>query len=602
MKHVATLLLLFAFSCFAQKAPIALPANGDFLFLPTHQTTVISGNSSVPEIQNTIKNLAEFESDIALSLVHQINSKVATHFHFHILKGDYLIYANTLHAVSYPGKKLTLLNLPTIPNDINGEFPAAGAAEQIRQQYGAQHISKSEKVLAYSGGDALSRALLVEIEGPETIHKAVLVQNNEIIYEQDLHKYHSAQGPNDTAVSVSIFEPDPLTTAQVSYGPPYNDNNDQTSIELEAEMKMRSTTMTFDNGVIRAENDAIKLIDFSLPAIQPVSSSSPQMHFTRDTSYFEDINVIYHITNHKEHLSALGYPGLPSYQIHVDPHALDGGEMSFFSTTQFPYRLYFGEGGVDDAEDAEVVLHEFSHAVIYEASPAGSISIERGCIEEALCDYFAASYSQSITSFNGSRMFSWDSGDGSIWPGRHVHSTKNYGTLSFKNGSYYSNTDVFASCLMRVYDEIGRSKTDELVLEALFSLTGNTSMPDFAGFMLLADTALNGGINSTVITQAFVERNIIPTISLEEQRSIHSAAMQVYNTAGFARGQALSIHSTEELIEYKLYNIGGVLTAKGILNHSKEAELFINDITPGVYVLTLKTMSGAVKSFKLLRY
>ena len=48
--------------------------------------------------------------------------------------------------------------------------------------------------------------------------------------------------------------------------------------------------------------------------------------------------------------------------------------------------LRFGKGGVDDAEDAEVILHEYGHAIQDSQQPDGSFgtSVEAGSIGEGL--------------------------------------------------------------------------------------------------------------------------------------------------------------------------------------------------------------------------
>lgn len=47
--------------------------------------------------------------------------------------------------------------------------------------------------------------------------------------------------------------------------------------------------------------------------------------------------------------------------VRFDPHANNGGDNSYYdSLTQ---QLAFGEGGVDDAEDADVVIHELTHGL-----------------------------------------------------------------------------------------------------------------------------------------------------------------------------------------------------------------------------------------------
>jgi hypothetical protein len=51
--------------------------------------------------------------------------------------------------------------------------------------------------------------------------------------------------------------------------------------------------------------------------------------------------------------------------------------------------IKLGKGGVDDGEDAEVIIHEYGHAV-HDAQVAGfGTSIEAGAIGEAFGDYLA---------------------------------------------------------------------------------------------------------------------------------------------------------------------------------------------------------------------
>ena len=59
--------------------------------------------------------------------------------------------------------------------------------------------------------------------------------------------------------------------------------------------------------------------------------------------------------------------------------------------------LRFGKGGVDDAEDAEVILHEYGHAIQDSQQPDGfGTSVEAGSIGEGFGDYWAATVSNVI--------------------------------------------------------------------------------------------------------------------------------------------------------------------------------------------------------------
>ena len=60
--------------------------------------------------------------------------------------------------------------------------------------------------------------------------------------------------------------------------------------------------------------------------------------------------------------------------------------------------IRFGKGGVDDAEDAEVILHEYAHAMVDSQVPPFGIggSLEAASIGEGFADYWAVTVSNVI--------------------------------------------------------------------------------------------------------------------------------------------------------------------------------------------------------------
>lgn len=600
MKSLTTFVFLLTLNVFAQKTSMPALMDNSGVFLETLSLSTHAQNITEQDLPEFIKGQAGFDKDITLSLSHKIASKALTHYHYNIYKQGSRIYAAQVHIALDHSGKIRLLEVPVLPDYVaSGNFPDFGAAQTIQSEIGAQQIKATESVLVNNGTDYLQKALRVELAGPETLHQELVITASKILAQSDLLRY--LKGPNDTSVSVKVFAPDPLTSAQKNYGAPYSDNNDQNSAELDLQLQTVNTIFSFENGEIVPKNDFVEVVDFSIPSVSPVSSdSSNQFYFTRDQDGFEDVNVMYHITQHKQHLVQLGYPGLPSYRIQVDPHALDNSDQSFFSTSFTPYRLYFGEGGVDDAEDADVIIHEFSHSVIFEASPSSVNTTERSCIEESLCDYFAASYSRSISNYHKDQVFNWD-GHNEFWPGREVESNKTYGTVSFKNGNYYSHTDLFASPLMEIYGLIGRDATDQIVLEALFNLSPNTTMAQMAGYMILSDSLLNNGTHTNIIESAFVRRGILPTISVKEY-TFSSSELMVLNTYEFLKGGSLSIVSqNKSLQKYELTNVNGQQIARGDLEGIEESSISSAKLKSGVYLLTIFANSGNSKSYKLLK-
>ena len=107
------------------------------------------------------------------------------------------------------------------------------------------------------------------------------------------------------------------------------------------------------------------------------------------------MNVFYHIDKMRRYIESLGFtdvnPQAYSGGILCDPHGLNGDDNSHFIPSQD--RLAWGEGGVDDAEDADVIWHEFGHA-IQDFIVAGFQGNEG--LGEGFADYWAESYSRSL--------------------------------------------------------------------------------------------------------------------------------------------------------------------------------------------------------------
>ena len=103
----------------------------------------------------------------------------------------------------------------------------------------------------------------------------------------------------------------------------------------------------------------------------------------------------------------------------MDADGANGDDNSFFQPST--NRISFGHGCVDDNEDADVILHEYGHALHYSINEDW-FGGDTGAIGEGFSDYWAQSYSISTEnglSFLPNLVFNWDGhGENVNWAGR----------------------------------------------------------------------------------------------------------------------------------------------------------------------------------------
>jgi hypothetical protein len=334
-------------------------------------------------------------------------------------------------------------------------------------------------------------------------HFLLLVDNSmNIFLKRDLNSYRS-----DNA-SALVFIPDPLTSAHEYYGTPYVDDSNRDVSVLNSQRKPVIINVTFDGGIYKLQNQYAVIWDFSTPNIPPTESSTTDFSFTRAQTEFEDVNAFYHISVFSQYIESLGLGGLVSEPVYVDAHALDGKDQSMFSPGFNGLQLFFGDGGVNDAEDADVIVHEFGHALSYSASPNTNSGSERNAVDEGLCDYLATSYSRAIDTFRWKDMFTWD-GHNEYWNGRTAATNKVYPRDLVS--SIHANGEIYSAALMNIQLRIGMERTDRILLQSLYGLATDMSMKDAAMLLYDADSALYGGENFCVIYEELLKKGLTDT-------------------------------------------------------------------------------------------
>lgn len=322
-------------------------------------------------------------------------------------------------------------------------------------------------------------------------------QNGEILESRDLRHYFKAKA--------NVFDPDPLTRGKGKYGDPgLKDSQDANSPELTRLMSTVEIDVQESGRQYLLSGKYAVSVDVDSPTDGDFRQESPDFTLDRGQAGFEATNTYYHLTESLKYINEkLGFKVMP-YQysggIRFDAHGADGDDNSFYSHDG---HLSFGQGGVDDAEDFYVILHELGHA-IHDFITRGRLSQVNG-LSEGCGDYWAQSYRRSHGFVKPQDptydwAFVWD-GHNEFWPGR----TTAYGAIypGGLTGQVHSDGQIWATAMMKIWDELGREITDRIFLEGLAHLGSQSGQVDAAKAVMQADRNLYQGAHLGVISKVF---------------------------------------------------------------------------------------------------
>jgi len=474
--------------------------------------------------------LLKIENDLS-DLKYLTTKETRAGYHIHLAQyiGEYPVYNSTLNiTIDRNNKVVFVMNgyklaygvkiEPDLETIMVTENTALLEAKNYLGIQGLTAFENSETVIYYNKGK-FRLAQKVNIVPSEEIFGdwEVLVdaQTGEIFRAEDKACYLHSGGDDPNLVNGSgwVFDPDPITHARTTYGSPgFLDNNDADSDSLTAHLEVRTLyDIDFNGGVYTLKGPWAEIQDFESPFTGLHTNPTSDFHFTRSDDNFEAANVYFHIDNSMRWINdSLGILLTP-YQyvggVRFDPHGLNGSDNSHYLSSTGS--LAFGDGGVDDAEDLGVVLHELGHG-IHDWATVGGISQTEG-LSEGCGDYWCTSYIRSTGYWTTGDpeynwVFIWD-GHNPFWPGRITNYTAHYpeGLV----GQVHTDGQMWASSLMSIYDLIGKVPTDSDFLEGLAMTNGSSNQPDAANAFITADQMLYSGANLVHIIPVFADRGYI---------------------------------------------------------------------------------------------
>ncbi|NVJ59055.1 MAG: proprotein convertase P-domain-containing protein [Gammaproteobacteria bacterium] len=321
-----------------------------------------------------------------------------------------------------------------------------------------------------------------------------------------------------------VFDPDPKTTLN-------DDTIDDRSLPEVFDPAYFTETLrdvTFDDatGLYSLVGPYVQVVDFDLPSTRPTTTNDGVWTGKRGEPQFYDSMVYFHLDSYQRYLQSLGFTGetgIFEESIVVDSDASNDADNSYFDPIN--RRLGFGHGGIPDPEDADVIIHEYGHAIHSDINDQWTAdAADNGAMGEGFGDYLAGSYSYSTANgqtFFPNRVFQWD-GHNEFYPGRTLDqvqlrydSAQFYGDHEIVDGVIDGSDMLWSTPLFQSFIELtdagySRESVDQLVIESQFGLDYGLTMPEMA--TSIVSTAVDlfpGDDHAAVFFKWFKEVNIL---------------------------------------------------------------------------------------------
>jgi hypothetical protein len=249
------------------------------------------------------------------------------------------------------------------------------------------------------------------------------------------------------------------------------------------------------------------------PAYSPTNS----FFYNRSQDEFEQVMAYFWITESQKYIQSLGFGTGKFRPVNKEPQRLRinqwGLDNSFATTHKDEIRL--GKGGVDDAEDGEVINHEYGHAIHFSQNFSFA-SEQAGAISEGFGDYWAVTVTQVVRKNLGlsalpdpACVADWDST--SYDPTaphclRRVDSDLHYPKDLV--GEVHADGRIWSHALWDIRNALGNVRADTIILQGQFDFPG-TDMPDLARRTVAAADDLYGPAVADTVQAQFEARGIL---------------------------------------------------------------------------------------------
>lgn len=447
---------------------------------------IIAGGTAAQAAPATPGNLSTVQTRHSLLGTHTWYQQ--TYRGIPVFGGYYATHTAADGKVTVDDGRKAVTGLP----DTVAELPAQHARSSIAGRLGSQPSNATLVIVPGSPAKLAWMTMTPTRKG--TVRSLVDAGSGAVLQEENTARNADGSG--------RVFDPNPVVRLQDESLT--DDDDADSAVPARAYRTVRLTKLDRDKKTLQGAY-ANNISE------NAVSSPRRVFSFTRSQDGFEQVMAYYSITSAEEYIHRLGFRDV-------------NNEPQDFSTTGYEDdnsyydpdvdAITFGTGGVDDAEDNEVIWHEYGHAIQDDQVPGFGETEEAGAIGEGFGDYWAVTMSQATSPNTRTTpwacVMDWDSTSYTTDTPhclRRTDGPKVYpGDL---DGEVHDDGEIWSHALWDVNRALGRTTANRVILEAQFFFNPEITMPQAARRTVVTAFALYGPRAAAQVQAAFHTRGIL---------------------------------------------------------------------------------------------
>jgi Zn-dependent metalloprotease len=385
--------------------------------------------------------------------------------------------------------RIIALNNTSVPRVRVGTDPAISAARALELAVAAAPVvttgdpdaPESPELVIYAGAGvpALAYRVVVPTGGP-TLEYFVSAKTGALLGEPtDLNRYVDGTG--------QVFKDNAVVATQ-------NNNlvDGRDAVSAVPTSAYSIVTLQGLNGNNRLDGQFAS----GAGSRRRAAGTNNTFNFLRNTAGFNETMAYFHFDFAQRYIQSLGFTNVNNRQ---QVFAIDrlNADNSFYSPNN--RQISLGTGGVDDAEDGEVIVHEYGHSVQDNQVPGFGTTVQGGAMGEGFGDYLAGTVNAALTGeFQITCIAEWDA---TSYAAGVPHCLRRLDTAKrFPQDAVnqvHADGEIWSAALFQIRGALGAAKADRVIIQSHFLLSANANFAD--GSNAIVTAAINLGLTATEV-------------------------------------------------------------------------------------------------------